>query len=212
MSGGGKSKKSSRSQSESASGQFSNTFIDPAQAGFLQMIREQAAGLYPGAQGVGNDMLAQSQQLFGQGQRLLGDLTGATGGVIDQLGGDIARQVQRQIGGAGGVDSNAALAGALGGGRNQVMRALVNEAGLNEFGQQAANLRLGGTTAALQGLPTLLNLGLGGMQAQWAPLQALSAIYGDPTVLSRSEGWERSRGTSRSSGSAWNVSGIGGGE
>lgn len=62
--------------------------------------------------------------------------------VIGTLGEDINRQLQRMLGGAGGVNTASALGGTLGGGRNQVSTGLAQEAALQQFGQQAGQLRL----------------------------------------------------------------------
>lgn len=79
----------------------------------------------------------------------LGQFAGQLGGnssqiepVIGTLGEDINRQLQRMLGGAGGVNTQSALAGGLGGGRNQVERGLAQEGALQEFGRQAGQLRL----------------------------------------------------------------------
>jgi hypothetical protein len=63
-------------------------------------------------------------------------------GSIDQLGADINRQLNRQLGGAGGVATQFAQSGTLGGGRQDVAEGLARESALREFGQGAQNLRL----------------------------------------------------------------------
>ena len=83
----------------------SNSFIDPGQRAFLEQLWGTAQQQYPQMQGMARDFQNRSGELYSQGQGLLQQLGGATGGVIDQMGMDINRQLQRQLGGAGGIDS-----------------------------------------------------------------------------------------------------------
>lgn len=165
MSGGGKSGSSSKSTStsQSESQQQRQSYVDPAQAPFLDWLRSQ--GMQTAQQQVGQiGGFAQglSENLLGQGQKFLSSLGGggvampgvrdqtlsvpalgqsAVQGVIDQVGADIAQQLQRQMGGAGGIATQFAAGGGLGGGREGVERGLAQEASLASFARSAANLR-----------------------------------------------------------------------
>lgn len=198
MSGGGKGgEESSQSQS---------SFVDPAQAGFLQALRGVAQGAafpasqqaaqfgqqFGGQQGAENVLgLAQQfgnvvpglgaaqQALAGfqnQGFQASNPLLGesAVQSQIDQLGTDINQQLQRQIGGAGGLNTQAAMAGNLGGGRNQVQQGIANEGALDAFSRGATNLRAG-DLAQRQQLTNQLGLGnlQGALAGQGQQLQAM---------------------------------------
>ena len=63
-------------------------------------------------------------------------------GSIDQLGADINQQLQRQMRGAGGINTAFAQSGTLGGGRNDVAQGLAQEGALQQFGRGAQDLRL----------------------------------------------------------------------
>lgn len=207
MSGGGdmgKSQQKNKTDQQQSSFGESASFIAPEQRGFLQQLWGQAAQAYPSMQDMATRYSRQSDDLYAQGQGLLSQLTGATGGMIDQVGEDINRQLQRQLGGAGGIDSQAAMMGGMGGGRNQVERGLAQEGALDAFGRQAAGLRLAGNESAMQALPGLQGLLGSGMTAQYGPLAALAELIGGPAILQQSR--DQSQGTSRSRGSAdqWN--------
>lgn len=61
--------------------------------------------------------------------------------VIASLGEDINRQLQRQLGGAGGTNSGFALTGSLGGGRNQVAEGIAGEGAINAFARESGQIR-----------------------------------------------------------------------
>lgn len=141
-------------------------------------LQEQGQQFLQGIQGTQGALGNLGQAGFGQGQGGIDALSGiasgqnqslqalqqqATGqnpnlGVqIGQLGEDINTQLQRQLGGAGGLGAQAIGAGqALQGGRGQVAGGIANEAALQQFQRGATQLRsddigrqLGAAQAAL---------------------------------------------------------------
>jgi hypothetical protein len=120
-------------QAARGSEMLANTkFTDPFQA--TQQARGQLgsfSGANPYAQQLG-DYAQTMQQGGSQG----------IDAVIGNLGSDINRQLQRMLTGAGGVNTQSALAGTLGGGRNEVASGIAQEGALNTFGTQAGQLRL----------------------------------------------------------------------
>ena len=183
--GMGKSDQESQQGAQNQSTSQSNSFIDPGQRAFLEHLWGTAQQQYPQMQGMARDFQNRSGELYSQGQGLLQQLGGATGGVIDQMGMDINRQLQRQLGGAGGIDSGFQQSGTFGGARNGIERGLAQEAALNQFGTQAANLRLQGNLASQAALPGLLGMQETGMTAQYGPLAALAQIIGNPAILNQ---------------------------
>lgn len=256
MSGGGKSsssqKSSSTQASESIGEQFRQSFIDPSQAPFLDWLRNQGQQVAASQVGqIGGAAMDLSRNLLGQGQQFLNSLSaGVSGGgsrdlglsvpalnqdavqgSIDAVGKDIAQQLQRQMFGAGGIQTGYSQTGGLGGGREGVERGLAQEGALTQFAQAAAGMRdadtarrqqlqtqlamkqgelgLGygqlaqqGALGGLNALGGLMNLGMAGYGAQFAPLMALSQIVGAPTTLDYATGYERSKstGTTQSKG------------
>lgn len=182
---GGKSKSSSQSFSQ----QSSSSFIDPAQAQFLQQLRSQGQDLasqqLPQIQ---EQSLALQQQLGGQGDILGGALQGqATGqnpfvGGLQQLGSQNNPFLQQQIAGVGGdisrflqqnlqgIGQGFASANQFGGGRQGLAEGTAIGEAINEFGQQSANLRGGDLTRQAQALQA------GGGLQQGAALGGLSQL------------------------------------
>ena len=109
-----------------------------------------------GGQGQSQAQQALAQQAFGQNPVL--------GQQIGQLGEDINRQLQRQIGGGGGIVSGAIAAGQGGlGGRAQVATGLASEGALQAFGRGATELRgqdIGRQLGAAQALGGLEQQGI----------------------------------------------------
>ena len=258
-----------KNQSRGSSTATGRSFVDPAQAGYLADLYGRGAGLTaaqmaqvgPWAQGAASD-------LYGYGRALLPGQFGSPGAAaaraglmgrgvtaprialqeaadldpyLQAVGGDIVRQLQRQLGGAGGIGTGYGVAGTAGGGREQVERGLAQEAALNAFAQQSAAMRLAdleqrrglagqqalleqGATAqdlqrlqmagqlglgesqadlagralGLQSLAPLMNLGLSGYSAAWAPLMAYRDILGPAVTLEERQAQERQ------SSSGWN--------
>ena len=216
---GGKSKSSSQSQ------QSSSSFIDPAQAAFLQNLRSQGSDLaaqqLPQIQ---EQSLQLQNQLSAQGDVFGGALQGqATGqnpfvGGLQQLGSQQNPFLDQQIQGIGGdisrflgqnlqgIGQGFASANQFGGGRQGLAEGTAIGEAVNEFGQQAANLRGGDLqrqAAALQaggalqqgasaqgqaGLGDRFNLGLGSFGAAFQPLLMQQQLVGAPTVLGTSQG------------------------
>ena len=202
---GGASKSSQSSDSRSSTDSFSNanTFVDAGQQPFLDQLRSAASGLVAGQQNIGAAASDISSGLFDQGQQAIGGLLapgqnsaiGAlqgfnpgspqiqgpdfsqsqVGGVIDQLGTQINTQLQRQLGGAGGINSDAVLSGGLGGGRNQVERGIAQQGALDTFGRQAAGLEFQ-DLARRQGLQSQQGIAQAGFDQnnQQQMLQALT--------------------------------------
>lgn len=168
MASGGKKKDSSRSRSNTYGEQasFDRTFVDPSQQPFLQDLMQQAQGFVQ-SQMANNNVQGLADQFGQQGQDIMAllqqqnvnpaaaQLMNFKGGIdpesmsmadltpqIDNLGADINRQLQRQLGGSGGVNTQAALSGSLGGGRNQVAQGIANEGALNAFARQSGDMRL----------------------------------------------------------------------
>jgi hypothetical protein len=197
------------------------SFVDPAQQGFLDQLREQAAGLAGSQQGqIGEFAFPFAEELLGGGRDLLASLSEGSfadplrdftlddsliEGQISALGTDINEQLQRFLGGAGGLGSNFALGGTLGGGRQQVQEGIATGEAARAFATESAGLRgadvaqrqrlgldqatslsnlLGqGQIAGLDNLQGLFNLGISPFGAEFGPLEALAGIIGDPTVL-----------------------------
>ena len=197
------------------------TFVDPSQQPFLDLLREQATGLAGSQSGqIGEFAFPFADELLGGGRDLLASLSG--GGFADPLrdfelnpsliedqigalGTDINEQLQRFLGGAGGLGSNFALGGTLGGGRQQVQEGIATQGAIDAFARESAGLRgedaaqrqrLGldratslsqlqgqGQIAGLDNLQGLFNLGISPFGAEFGPLEALSGIIGDPTLL-----------------------------
>ncbi len=169
----GKSRSQSQSQSSGFSQDFSQSFVDPAQAPFLEFLRSAGQDVTAGqigqigdvagelggtlleqggravgsvlgpAQGPGQDIIQSLQRFSGSSADSLVPSLGESNveGVISTLGQDIERQLRRQLTGAGGIQSEAALAGAAGGGRVGVQAGIAQEGAISTFGREAAGLR-----------------------------------------------------------------------
>lgn len=121
-------------------------------------------------------------------------------GRIDALGTDIQTQLGEFIGGAGGINTQSALAGNAGGGRNQVRQGIAQRGAIDAFARESAGIResaagrrlqalLGGAQAGALGTSAagdVFNLGLGLSNAQFSPLLNLSQIIGDPAITQES--------------------------
>lgn len=167
----GKSQSRSKSVSQGTSSSQQSSFVDPSQQGYLDLLRQQGVNQFQQSRPGFAEMLGKSQGLVDQGQGFLNSLTtpgggisesrqalggfkafggsadsqllgqDASQGVIDQLGADVARQLERQIGGAGGIGSEFGLAGGRGGGRDQVQRGIAQEGAIDAFSRGAAGIR-----------------------------------------------------------------------
>ena len=134
----------------------SQTFVDPAQQGFLDFLRNQASGVAAGQSGIGEFAFPFAQQLLGGGTALLDSLSSGAfadplrdfqlndsliEGQISALGTDIDRQLQEFLGGAGGLGSEFVLGGTLGGGRQQVQEGIATRGAIDAFARESAGLR-----------------------------------------------------------------------
>lgn len=210
MAGMNKSEQSQQSTGSTDSSGSSRSFIAPQQQGFLSELWQTAQNRYPGIQQIADQYQQQAQGLYGQGQALLGSLTGATGGVVDQVGEDIQRQLARQIGGAGGIGSQFQGSGTFGGSRQGIEQGLAQQGAMQSFAQEAARLRLGGTQAALSALPQVQGMSMSGLEGTMAPLQSWAGILGSPTVLSEAQQQSRSRQQASGKGSQSGFTILGG--
>lgn len=216
---GGKSKSSSESQNTSSS------FIDPAQAAFLQQMRTQGQDLAAQQMPqIAEQSLALQNQLSAQGDQFAGALQGQATGQnpfinnLQQLGSQGNQFLDQQIQGIGGdisrflgqnlqgIGQGFASANQFGGGRQGLAEGVAVGEAVNEFGQQAANLRGGdlqrqaaanqaggalqgqAATQGMAGLGDRFNLGLGSFGASFQPLLNQQQLIGAPTVLGTSQG------------------------
>ncbi len=220
--GGSKNKSSSRSESR--------TFISPAQQQALAQLYGEALDvnqqITPGLQ----DRLSRSGNIFNQGAAGVQALTGISRGenpfiqnlmarsqmsnpFLDEqvagIGRDIGRFTTEQL---QGIGSGFVSAGQFGGSRQGLAEGQAIGRGIEEFAQQAANLRAGDLDRQLQAAETgaglqleagiagpvaaqqLFNLGIAPSLAQFAGLQQLAGLLGDPTVLSESESRSKGKG------------------
>ena len=174
--------------------------------------------------------------LFGLGQNFLGGIGEAQQGLlgledpsivegrIGALGTDIQRFLREAIGGAGGIRTEGALSGNLGGGRGQVREGIATRGATDAFARESALIResaagrrleglLGGAQAGqigLGGAENLFNLGLAPSIAQFGPLAALAGIIGDPKVLTETLQQGISQGVTGGEGTGDLLGGIGG--
>ncbi|SFL44660.1 hypothetical protein [Shimia aestuarii] len=163
------------------------SYIDPNQQPFLNQLREMSLGRYSSAQpvidaagGAAQDTAQQALtnlQGLGNPNEVVGaQLTGLRSGLDD-----IYAQGRGQIG------DNAISAGAFGGARHGLTEAAlggeIGKAYTQGYGDIMANAQrqsINANTAAMAGAPQLLNTAI---QSQFAPLQALQGLLGDPTIL-----------------------------
>lgn len=151
----------------------------------------QITGIAEGSNPFIQNLLARSQgeNPFLQGQ-------------VDALGRDIGRFATEQL---QDVGQGFVSAGQFGGSRQGLAEGQTIGRALDEFSQgagalrsqdlerqtqaatQAANLQLGAGQAGLAGAEQLFNLGLSPFLGQFAGLNALSGILGDPTVLTQTQ-------------------------
>ena len=179
------------SQSSSQSFQEGRSFVDPAQAQFLEQLRSQGQGLaqqqLPQIQ---EQSLALQNQLSGQGNQFGGALQQQAQGQdpftsgLAQLGNQQNPFLQQQIAGLGGdlqrflstslnkVGSGFAGANQFGSGRQGLAEGQAITGAINEFGQQSANLRGGDLQRQAQALQA------GGQLQQGAAAQGIAGLQG----------------------------------
>ena len=213
--------------------------IAPQQAGALQSSIQAALQL------AANQLDPESQlstflggpgaALPGQGQDFLSGITQAQQGLlsaedpsivqgrIDALGTDIRTQLGEAVGGAGGLLTQQALAGNLGGGRDQVAQGIAGRGAVDAFAREAAGIResaagrrlqalLGGAQAGQVGTQAagdVFNLGLAGSGAQFSPLLSLGGIIGDPKITQQSLQQKLAQGIESGASFGETASGVG---
>jgi hypothetical protein len=177
---------------------LAETFVDPAQEGFLTALRRRAdteIGI-PAAGGA-----ARGEELAGslstQARELI---TGATGtDAIDAQLGVLSDRIARdrdvglnQIASRFGVAGTAGSRAGVTGGQlfEESQRALAS--GTADILDRGANRNLSGASL----LPGVFNLGISGFRGAAEPLAALAQLIGDPTLLSRAQSEQRSSGAS----------------
>ncbi len=144
-------------------------------------------------------------------------------GRIDALGTDIQQFLGEAIGGAGGIGTQGALAGNLGGGRSQVLGGIATRGATDAFARESAAIResaagrrlqglLGGAQAGqlgIQGAQDVFNLGLSPSQAQFSPLLSLGSIIGDPQITQQSLQQKLAQGVESGASFGETASGVG---
>ena len=125
------------SKSKSQATSEERSFVDPAQAPFLQNLRQQAGGLQQQQQGQIGQLFGLSQSLLGQGGSFLGGINQSVGQLQQGFGNQ-----QQQFGGAIGQGFEAL--GGIAGGTNPALQSLQRQAtGQNPFLQTQID-QLGG--------------------------------------------------------------------
>ncbi len=178
---GGKSRSSSRQQSGS--------FIDPAQAPFLDFLRTQGQGLAQGMLGGGSGF---QQGVVNPAMQAFGDIVAGPQqnpflmGQIEQGQQAINRNLTENI--LPELTSSAIGAGQLGGSRGGIAAGIAGRGAIEEQANLAQNLLAQDYQAQQQ--RQLQGLALAPMIAglQFAPLTNLAQLIGRPTVLNQASG------------------------
>ena len=195
-------------KSESKQSSSSNSFIDPSQLGYLQQMWGNASGQVAGGLGqggfgqaqqfvnqIGNNPFQQNLMQFAQPNNEM------VQGNIDMLGQNLSDQFNNTI--MPGIQSNAIGAGALGGGRQGVAQGIAAQGVSNAFAQGSQGIMNNAYNQANQASQFGSNFntqqamaGLSGLgqfqQQQFAPMDFLSSILGNPAILSQSQGSDTS--------------------
>ena len=209
------------SKSKSQQNSSSSTFVDPNQQPYLQDLYRQGAALQQAQQPLVNEISGNLQSgLSNQGNFVGGQLQQQAGGGgvyqqgLQQLGSQSNPYLNQQVQGLGGdiqrflsqslqgVGQGFNTAGQYGSSRQGLAEGQAITGAINEFGQQAANLRGGDLTRQAQALQAggqlqqgasgqqlgslqdRFDLGLSGFGAQWNPLLAQQQLVGRPNNLS----------------------------
>jgi hypothetical protein len=223
----------SGSKTKTQANSQSSTFVDETQQPFLQDLYRQANALNLQQQTqVGQRGAELGAQLQNQGHQVSQGLQQTAAGnsanqqglaalgsqsnpylqqQVNGLGGDIGRFLQTSL---GNIGSGFANSGQYGSSRQGLAEGQAITGAINEFGQQAANLRGGDLTrqadalgmagqlqnqagATVQsGLNDRFDLGMGQFNAQWNPLLNAQEIIGDPNNLSQSTSRQTGQTTS----------------
>jgi len=219
MSFGMNSQKSSADMSQNVWG---------GQSPFLERLYAGAEGMFNNqSQNVPGAAAAYAQEGLGgarAGMKSMMDIA-STGGPVGQyaqpnnelaqqqlaaMSGDIGQNFQRNV--LPALNSQAGVAGGMGGSRNAIGRGLaasdaqsqIANAGTNlygrqyEIGAQAAGAATQARLGAASELPgmgaSLYNLGMSPYTAQWAPMTALTSMLGSPVTLAQSKQSSKGKG------------------
>ena len=191
-------------KSESEQSSSSNSFIDPGQLQQLQQMWSSAGNQVAGGFGQGG---------FGQGQQFINQIGNnpfqsnlmqfaqpnneMVQGNIDMLGQNLQDQFNNTI--MPGIQSNAIGAGALGGGRQGVAQGLAAQGVSDAFAEGSQGIMNNAYNQANQASQFGSNFntqqamaGLSGLgqfqQQQFAPMDYLARILGNPAILNQSQG------------------------
>ena len=152
-----------------------------------------------GRQQLASGMAAgEAQRAFASGASgLLGQDYATRAALVPQLAAQQLQGQQLQLGAAQALDQSALAQGDL-----QTRLAALQQGGLQSAGNlllQGQGQQLGAAQTGLGSLGDLFNLGLGGYQAAFSPLQSLAGILGPAILLSQ----QSSTGASKGSGSSF---------
>ncbi|GAG20947.1 unnamed protein product, partial [marine sediment metagenome] len=189
------------------------SFVDPAQAPFLDWLRTQGQDIAQGQMGAGGQGDFANQlggQLMGQGQQFLGGLQNAGNqlnqfmgpGFMQQQIGALGQATQQNFGDLlGQIGGGASMSGGFGGTRQGVAEGVGLSRANTSFQQGVGNIMqqdlgrrqnaaLGqagiqnqANMGGIQGANSLFNLGMAPFQSQFAPLTNFANLVGQPTVL-----------------------------
>lgn len=227
---GGKNKQSSSSSQTSNSWSYGSD-IWGTQAPYLQDLYARAQGNLGIGGNVGQGFLDQAAGMSQQGVEGLQASSAALGRFlnptvdpsVDAYGTNLAQQFNEKF--LPGLKGEAALAGGLGGSRQQIGAALGAQRAMQTLGDYAAQTYSGQQERALQAAQAMgsnaaqmgafselqANLGQFGQSLPWYALNQYAGLLGSP-VMRDLGGYSTSQGTSKGKGSGWNASfGLGGG-
>lgn len=205
------------SQSSSSSSQFLSPlqapFLQQLFQGAQQVQQQQQPQISGVAQGLAGQLGQQGQGFLdtlggNQFTEQLGQFAQQGNPFVQQqisnFGQDIGQNLGQNI--LPQIRSGGIATGQPGGSRAGIAEGLALQGAQRAFGQGVTDLRSnafnqqvgaaqaggqlaqGGAAAGLGGIGELFNLGLGGFQAEFAPLQNLAAILGSPILEGKSKG------------------------
>lgn len=172
-----------------ASSGGSRSVTDPStvwsgQAPFLQSLygrAQQTANQQYGGQGPLEDITSFSQRTS---QDLIGQANQGSpwlSGQIKGLGEDIGQFFNQQI--LPGISNEAGGHGQYGGARQSIGEGMAGQDALRQFQRGATDLRAQDYANGPARASQLYNLGMAPYSAQFAPLQQLASLLGNPAVL-----------------------------
>jgi hypothetical protein len=192
---GGSSSTSGRPQINKAQ----KPFLENLWGGGQNLLNQQLGG------GFGQEMFGNANQLYGQGQGFLNQLSGpyqqsesaqAQIGSMAQQVGQYSDRAMNQVGQQG------IMAGQFGQPRGQIGRGMVAEGAQNAIAQGAGQImgqdqgiQAQSALGGLNSLQGMFGLGQSPYMSQWLPYQMQAGIIGNPAM------------ESKNSSSAWNLSG-----